>query len=383
MFEELKKVSFKKCIALAVLFLLIGVFMVVYQAENAFYTIFGCADFTELAPEEIKSQLVEIDLTANFGYYLQEYEENTKTKVKKTTSLYYVIWTGDEDDVEYRYMSIKVPVASKKKMEEMAENSANQMYSDPIHFVGKIKKLSKEELYYFKEYFKEAEWTDEDIDELTLPYYIECYKNPSSMKAVFCLVFFGGVAFIIAGIYRIIKGRNGGFLKKLRADVQLSGYTDSYVESDYAAAQNISKGDDIKMGRLMTYYHMGPDYRAIPHNKIMWAYQSTTTHRTNGIKTGTSYSVVYYVDGYKNSLNIGVVNEAAAQEILRRLNVTCPWVVVGYTEELKKLFNKDRTGFLQLRYNTVEHNPVEPTPDNINSQASENTNNQAGENPTT
>ena len=110
----------------------------------------------------------------------------------------------------------------------------------------------------------------------------------------------------------------------------------------------------------MTYYHSGADYRAIPHNKVMWAYQVTTTHRTNGIKTGTTYSVLYYIDGYKNAITLGVANEATALEILRRLNETCPWIVIGFSDELKKLFNKNRAEFLQLRYNTVEHTPLEP-----------------------
>lgn len=368
MFEQLKKASFKKSIALAVFFILIGLVMVVLQAQNVFYTIFGYAEFTELEPGQIRSQLVKIDLTANFGCYLEEYERNTQTNRKTTTNLYYIIWTGDEEDVDYRYMSIKVPPSYEKVMEQMAENSANQMYSDPVHFVGKIKKLDNEEYYYFKKFFQDYGWSDESIEERTLPYYIEYYHDSFSMGTVFCLVFFGGVAFIIAGVYRIIKGKTGGFLKKLREDIRLSGYADSYIESDYASAQNVTKNDDIKMGRLMTYYHSGADYRAIPHNKVMWAYQITTTHRTNGIKTGTSYSVIYYVDGYKNSLTIGVPNEAAALEILRRLDVTCPWIVVGFTDELKKLFNKNRAEFLQLRYNTMEHTPVEPGFDNAYNQ---------------
>ena len=37
-----------------------------------------------------------------------------------------------------------------------------------------------------------------------------------------------------------------------------------------------------------------------------------------------------------------------------------PWVVVGYTEDLKRMFFKDRAQFMQLRYNSVEHTTVEP-----------------------
>lgn len=363
MFEELKRVSFKKCLFLAVVFLIAGIAMVVLQAENVYYTVFGYADFTELEPDKIRSQLVEVDLTANFGCFMEQYEENTKTKRKTTKNLYYVIWTGDEDDPEYCYMSIKVPVSYRKRMDQMAENSANQKYSDPIHFVGKIKKLDSKEYRYFKEYFQEANWTDEEIAEGTLPYYIDYFQNSSSMGTVFCLVFFGGIVLIVAGVYRIIKGKNGGFIKKLREDIKLSGYPDSYIESDYASAHDI-KVDDIKLGRLMTYYRMGAEYRAIPNNKIIWAYQNTTTHRTNGIKTGTTYSVVYYVDGFKGSVNLSVSIEPTAQEILGRLNAACPWVVVGYSDELRKLFNKSREEFMQLRYNTVPHEPAEPGFDN-------------------
>lgn len=363
MFEELKKVSFKKCLFLAVVFLIAGIAMVVLQAENVFYTVFGYTDFTELEPDKIRSQLVEVDLTANFGCFMEQYEENTKTKRKTTKNLYYVIWTGDEDDPEYCYMSIKVPVSYRKRMDKMAENSSNQMYSDPIHFVGKIKKLDSKEYRYFKEYFQEANWTDEQIAEGTLPYYIDYFQNSSSMGTVFCLVFFGGIVLIVAGVYRIIKGKNGGFIKKLREDIKLSGYPDSYIESDYASAHDI-KVDNIKLGRLMTYYRIGAEYRAIPNNKIIWAYQNTTTHRTNGIKTGTTYSVVYYVDGFKGSVNLSVSSESTAQEILGRLNAACPWVVVGYSDELRKLFNKSREEFMQLRYNTVPHEPAEPGFDN-------------------
>lgn len=394
MFEELKKVSFKKCIFLAVFFILIGIVMVVLQAQNVFYTIFGYADFYEIEPDKLKSQLVEVDLDVNLGCYLSHYERNTKTNVKKTVDLFYVITTGvfeteNVDEYDFRFMSIKISPSYEKRMDQMLENWINGVSSEPISFKGQIKKLENGDYYDFKKYIKDIGLTDENVEDFTLPYYIDCSANPVSEGAVFCLVFFGGIALIIAGIYRIIKGKTGGFLKKLREDIQISGYADSYVESDYAAAQKITKADDIKMGRLMTYYHSGAEYRAIPHNKIMWAYQITTTHRTNGIKTGTSYSVMYYIDGCKNSTTLGVSNEATALEILRRLNETCPWVVVGFSDELKKIFNNNRAQFLQLRYNTVEHIPVEPKFENTYGQpvepASENTQSQTDENnnPTT
>lgn len=357
MFEELKKKSFKQSLFGAVLFLIVGICMVSYSAVNVYYTIFGYADFAELNPDKINFQLVQLDLDFNLGCYLEEYEYNTKTHVRKTTDLYYVILTGSEDNPDYRAMSIKVPPTYQKRMNAMAEGKS----SETIHFLGKIKKLGSKEYNYFKECFiDDFGFTEEEFAEFTLPYYIDYYHDSRSTGILFCLLFVGGLAVFAAGIYRIIKGKNGGFLKKLRNDIAISGYPDSYVESDYAAAQVIAKGYELKMGRLMTYYNVGPDYRAIPHNKVMWAYQSTTTHRTNGVKTGTTYSVIYFIEGNKNSTTVSVPSEAAAQEVLKRLATTCPWIIVGYTNELNKLFHKNRMEFVQLRYNTMEHNPIDP-----------------------
>ena len=57
---------------------------------------------------------------------------------------------------------------------------------------------------------------------------------------------------------------------------------------------------------------------------------------------------------------ISVPDETTAQDILQNIDRRYPWVVVGYTEDLKKMFFKDHSQFLQLRYNTVEHTTVEP-----------------------
>lgn len=360
MFEELQKKTFKNCLVLAVIFLIIGVGLIAFSAQNLFYSLFGFADFTQLPPNKIRSQLVELNLTTNFGCYLEEYEYNKDTHYRRTTDLYYIIWTGDDYATDFRYMTVKVPASFEKQMEAMADNTAREVLSEPINIFGKIKKLGSEEYSYFTDSLKEAGWSDEEIKEYTLPYYIDYYESKGGTRAGAILLFGGGVAMLAAGIYRIVKGKKGGFLKDFRNDIAISGYPESYIESDYRAAQPITKSGDIKMGRLMTYYIIGSTYRAIPHNKITWAYQSTTTHRTNGIKTGTTYSVMYYAENYKSAFNLGVPNETTAQEILQKLLVLCPWVIVGYSDDLRQLFNKDHTQFLQMRYNTMEHNPAEP-----------------------
>lgn len=359
MFEELKKKALKNSLVLSVVLFIIGAVMVGLMATNMFYIVTGYVDFTQLAPEEIKNQLVEYDMEYNFGCCIEEYEYNESTHRSTTTALYYIIWTGDDDVEDYRYMAVKVPANFESKMEKMAENSYNYYPSDPISIKGKITKFDDEEYEYFLEFFEEAEWSESDIEEGTLPYYINVYDNPASANGGFIFLFSVGMIFLLWAILRIVKAFNGGYLKKLKKDIANAGLTEASVESDYARAALVHQKCTIRVGRLMTYFMLGSDARAIPNDKIAWAYMNTVTHRTNGIKTGTTYSVQIETEG-AGSFSIGVDKEDMALGVLKKFNEMLPWVVVGYSDELKALYRKNRAEFLNLRYNTCVHEAVEP-----------------------
>ncbi len=369
MLETLKKRSFKTSLILSVILIIAGIFVIATSFPDTLAAVSGYETFEDLEPDEIRNQLVEIDVTANFGCYMEEYSENTSTHRRTTTDLYYVIWTGDDYATDFRYMSIKVPVRYEDEMEEIAENTYNEMRSAPLHLVGKIRKLSSEEYEYFEEYFSEAGWSAAEIEEVTLPYYIDVTGSSvaNSNTGVYILLCLLGVFFIAFAIFRIVKASRGGYLKKFRKAYEDAGYSESSIESDLASATSYNKKGTIKIGRLCTYYDLSSTVpKAIANNKILWAYQNTTTHRTNGIKTGVTYSVVIFADGEKTGYTIGVPNEATAQEMLQKMNAMLPWVVVGYSEDLRKLFNKDRAHFLELRYNKVAHVAVEPGFEGIN-----------------
>lgn len=369
MFQELKKKTLKTSLVLSVILILIGLGLAGFMATNMYYVVFGYADFEQLEPDEIKNQLVDFDMTTNFGCYLEEYEYNEDTKRSRTTDLYYIIWTGDDYVDEFCYMTVKVPPSMENEMEEMSENTYNELLSDPITVHGKIKKLDKEEYEYFVETFEEAGWSDKDIEEGTLPYYIDTFEKKSTANAGYIFIFALGMLFLIWGIVRIAKAAKGGYLKKLQKDIADGGYSESTIESDYRTAASLHNKSLIKVGRLMTYYTAGSDIRAIPNNKMVWAYMNTITHRTNGIKTGTTYNVNIEVDGSKKSHVISMPNEATALAMLEKLNTMFPWVVVGFSDQLKTMYNKNRDEFLALRYNTCEHVAVEPGFENFYSQA--------------
>ena len=362
MFEELKKKILKSSILGSVLLILVGLGLAGWNAIDAFYSVTGYPDFTQLTPDQItEGKLVEFNATESFGCYLEEYERNTKTNAIRTTHYYYIIWSGDENSTDWRYMSAKVPTSYQHELDEMTENTFNEVASQPISLCGKIRKLDSEEYSYFQDYFRQADFTDEEIAEGTLPYYIDC-KNKVALSGMYIVLFSVGALLLLWGIVRIVKAAGGGSLKKLRKDMEKAGYSESMADSDYRSATSFDKKGTLKIGRLMTYYITGSDARAIPNNKIMWAYQNTVTHRTNGVKTGTTYNVMIFDEITPKGHTFAVANESIAQDMLNLINTTLPWVVVGYSDDLKKMYNKNRSQFLQLRYNTCQHIAVEPAP---------------------
>lgn len=351
MFEKLKQKSIKKSLVSVILLMVIGIVLIVVEFSNFKSLMNGHVKFETLAPEEINEDLiVDASITANFGAFIEEYEENTKTHVTRTTSLYYIIWTGDEDAEDFRYMGVKVPVADESAMEAMAEATYNYEYSDPIEYSGAINKMTDEEYGYFKDYFLESGFTEEEIEDYTLPYYIQVGALTGGAAVSVYVILGIGVVLLLIGIIRLAMVLSGSGLNTIKKELEAAGFTESDAEYEYESAKTFDKSGDIRIGRRMTFYMMGSKPHVIANEKIVWVYQNTTTHRTNGIKTGTTYSVV--VNTYeKKSMHLGVDKESIAQEILEYVNETMPWAVVGYNDDISKMYNRDYQNFLQLRYN--------------------------------
>ena len=364
MLEELKRKSFKNSLALNIILIIAGLALAIWQTPNIISVLTGYVQFESLEVDEIKNQLVKIDLDTVFDYYLEEYSENTKTHQRTTTSLYYITWTGDDNATDYRYITIKVPAKYQDRMDEIVEDTYNGIYSSPFTLTGKIKKLSSEDYGYFEEYFVSSDgvgWSQEDFEDYTSPYYIDVFVNQTSQNFLYLVFFFGGVVLLVCGILRMIRAASGGYLMSFQKSYQEAGYSEATIDSDMNSAVSYLKNNTLKLGRLCIYDLRGTVPKAIPVTKMLWAYQNTTTHRTNGIKTGVTYSINIYSEGHSKVHILSVPDEATAQDILHNMNNMYPWVVVGYTEELKKMYFKDHSQFLQLRYNTVEHTTVEPS----------------------
>ena len=83
------------------------------------------------------------------------------------------------------------------------------------------------------------------------------------------------------------------------------------LDNDYINSIVISKW--VRIGRYYTFImNVG---KIIKNDELVWAYMSKVQHRTNGIPTGTTYSVLAY-DVNAKSITIPAKNELMCQTIL-------------------------------------------------------------------
>lgn len=350
--NEIRNKSLFKAVGYGLLCLVIGVlFIFGVIKDNSNYV-----SFESLQPNQISNQNVEFNIYDAYGCAIEETSYNKKTKVETTTYLYYVILTGDLDAEDCRYMCVKVPVKYQDKFEKIVDLTYNgQLAEEPFHGFGKINAIDSEEYKYFKEFFTEAGWTEDEINQSTIPYYIG-FKSGSAVSSAAIAVAVIGVIFVAIGLFLIINFVTGGFLKRLKKDIAQAGISEEQFLEDYRQAEVITKKDSIRLGRYFIYTGLNSIWpRAIKVEDALWAHQKVTTHRRGLIKVGTTYEINVY-DVNRRMENSEVKKEAEALAILEKMGEKYPWMVIGYSKELDTLFYHDLEQFKGIKYNEVYKN---------------------------
>lgn len=80
--------------------------------------------------------------------------------------------------------------------------------------------------------------------------------------------------------------------------------------------------------------------------QIAWIYPKVTQHTTNGIPTGKTHAVVV-IDRSGATLEISAKKEEV-KKIMTEIMERIPWVIVGYSDDLKNILQKDRASFLAM-----------------------------------
>lgn len=144
----------------------------------------------------------------------------------------------------------------------------------------------------------------------------------------------------------------GGRLKRLRKEIADIGYSEERVEADYARKREICEAPKLDAGAELVFFNVGAVSHVLKQREIVWVYYGATAQRVNGIKVATTYSLNL---GMKNGKKyvLGVPSEKKAISAVELLKKRFPWVVVGYSDQLENLYQKNMPEFLELVYNKM------------------------------
>ncbi len=338
--KRLKMASVKKSIPGLILFVALAAALLFFTKCYGVAGMLSPKTLAELTPETMDGAFVEDDIYFLYTPYL-EIQRYKSGQQPRTTAMQYLT---DFDDVYY--MGLYVRSGRLEEAEEMMSICEDYMYGDAseedvpiLHVRGRIRAMDEDDLGYYMEIAE----GDEEWAELLLPYYLEVdYINN--------LPIWGSIAFLAAaflllglGIVPIIKAFCGGFQKQVRSKLEESGPLEMEAEKAerfYDSAQEVS---GVKMDRNYVFFQNGAESVLLRPWDLAWAYQSTTQHRTNGIPTGKTYSAILRtMDGKTYTLGM---KEQQVQSLLSAIQTSLPGVVLGYDDELEKLYKSDRAAF--------------------------------------
>lgn len=101
---------------------------------------------------------------------------------------------------------------------------------------------------------------------------------------------------------------------------------------------------NLSLSRRWLSFSSGGTFHAARLADVVWVYKMVTQHRTNGIPTGKTYALhVWDRSGHQVALP---GKEPMVDSMIEAIFQRTPWAIGGYTDEIQKLWAKDRPQFL-------------------------------------
>lgn len=349
MYDELKKMSMKKVLVKVILFLIVMVVLTVISLPGIRTLMGGPKTLKEIPLNQLESSYVNDDiffLVDSFAEYY-ETEKNLETILKE----YYIIPIGTKEYIGIEINSRDFKESDQIFKETYAYITGEQTKLPPSMSVkGTIVAMEDDILDYYEDWGQTSGYfeglSEEEIKELLLPYVLktDCIGNMDMYTFyIICVVI--GILFIIV-LTMIIKCIAGVYQSPIKKHIKKNQNTinQERMENDFLSSTWI---DRCKLGREWLFYFKGNKSYVLNLNDILWAYRNQTTHRTNGIKTGTSHSLeIRTID--KKSHSIPMKYQKQVTEILDHFLESQPQIIVGYDEDILKLYRSNFQDLLEI-----------------------------------
>ena len=353
MFEQLKRKSATSALLRMGVLVAITAAVLFVSKDSLLKMYEGPKNLESLGVNEISGAYVDTDVYAILGNFAQYYEED-KYGNKTVTDQYYIIPVGEEEYIALQIDSSDFSLADQIYNETYeVVNGTKSDFSTTMPVTGTINKMEDEVYDYYKEWFEDEGYTQEEIDSIVLPYTLQVdYVGGFEDYVLYGAIFVMGL-FILWVVIIIIKLLFGLYLSDIKKFIRKneSYINEERLEVDYASSAEIS---NVHVGKMCFYYFRGSQVKILANKEIVWAYLESVTHRTYGIKTNVSKFLIIYTKD-KKMYKIPMKKVDYVNEILKQFSLNQPHIVIGYSEELKKCFKKDFNTFLNLNTQSQEN----------------------------
>lgn len=353
MFEELCVKRKKKATVSIIVYLIIAVALTVLAV-----LLGKPAKKIDLAKCEAEDFVVNGKVTGKQEFTIGSFAKLQDSKTKKQTALFSIfeIYDGEDNFICY------LPVKLKGNKMTSATKNANlvddldaykitfedfEAQAEKIRLNGILRKMSKEEEEkYLKNFYNVVKKNWEDFDELekagAFPRLIlDDGKNKNMFPTIFCGIL--AAVMVICILVQLFSEVLNPMDKKLEKGLQNKVDPRYSKENFIRFMDRTSPVDGFYLDDDFFAYMTKKDFRFTTTDQLLWAYSSTTTHKTNGVTTGHTYEIRVVTKAQEFLLT--VKNEDAQKKVMAYLAEKAPYMMLGYSDELYRDFRKNRSEY--------------------------------------
>ncbi len=267
----------------------------------------------------------------------QLYRYKGSTVVKITTDEFYYTGaydtSGTKTTAYYYFVSLDGGFATVRSRKDYTEEEEQQVHT----FVGTIRTDS----YYDENVGYFAQMADMSEEEAADYLHALEITDATIESKTWVLLLLIPVGFLLMSAFGSIKQnkKNMGTLE---------GYT-SVEQAERAFERDSENGNVLKVSTLeltpnWIFNKASSGTYLLPANELVWIYKTVTQHRTNGIPSGKSFSVnMYFSSGFASTVPM---SQAKVDQVIQYISGICPHAFVGFSDDLKQGWNKDRANLL-------------------------------------
>ncbi|MBP3475772.1 MAG: hypothetical protein J6K48_05590 [Lachnospiraceae bacterium] len=300
-------------------------------------------EFSEFEEDELHNSIVHLDANFVLDCFAEYGSAVPYTReISETDKCYYIVYCRNG-----KYIAVEIDAEEADSLDEICEATWDYLmgYTDNLEksytVEGTVSNMTTTIKRYYIEWFEEMGFSDKEIEECALPYVV---RNGWNRNTELACAYIGWGIFLILAVSILILLMKAVTQHKVKKDfARLGTLADTEITEDYANACVVN--NRVRIGRIFTYDCSGLAARVYLNDEIIWVYR-TEAGRSNKVHLWDIHGKGHAIKG-------------DMQECSQAINFyedRFPYIVIGFSTNLRQLFHRDRQNFLTLRYNDGKQN---------------------------